>query len=149
MTAKDLLRPGFIANTGYEAAHPLLNEVGELLGPVKFFTNFVTIVVLMLAWVITLFAFFFLAIQLFVTIIEFKLTTLAGFILVPFALWNRTSFLAERVLGNIVSSGIKMMVLAIIIGIGSTLFTEVTAGLEGDVSLEAVSYTHLTLPTKA
>ena len=26
-------------------------------------------------------------------------TTLAGFVLVPFALWNRTSFLAERVLG--------------------------------------------------
>ena len=54
----------------------------------------------------------------------------------PFALWNKTSFLAERVLGNVVSSGIKVMVLAIIIGIGSTLFTEVTSGLAGDVSLE-------------
>ena len=94
------------------------------------------IAVLFLAWLITIFAFFFLAIQLFVTIIEFKLTTLAGFVLVPFALWNKTSFLAERVLGNVVSSGIKVMVLAIIIGIGSTLFTEVTSGLTGDVSLE-------------
>ena len=46
-----------------------------------------------------------------------KLTSLAGFILVPFALWNRTSFLAERVLGNVVSSGIKVMVLAVIVGI--------------------------------
>ena len=77
-----------------------------------------------------------LAVQLFITILEFKLTTLAGFVLVPFALWNKTSFLAERVLGNVVSSGIKVMVLAIIIGIGSTLFTEVTSGLTGDVSLE-------------
>ena len=137
MTAKDLLRPGFIANTGYEAAHPLLNEVGELLGPVKFFTNFVTIVVLMLAWVITLFAFFFLAIQLFVTIIEFKLTTLAGFILIPFALWNKTSFLAEKVLGNVVSSGIKLMVLAIIVGIGSTIFSEITSAFTpGEVELK-------------
>ena len=137
MTAKDLLRPGFIANTGYEAAHPLLNEVGELLGPVKFFTNFVTIVVLMLAWVITLFAFFFLAIQLFVTIIEFKLTTLAGFILIPFALWNKTSFLAEKVLGNVVSSGIKLMVLAIIVGIGSTIFGEITSAFKpGEVELK-------------
>jgi type IV secretion system protein TrbL len=137
MTAKDLLRPGFIANTGYEAAHPLLNEVGELLGPVKFFTNFVTIVVLLLAWVITLFAFFFLAIQLFVTIIEFKLTTLAGFILIPFALWNKTSFLAEKVLGNVVSSGIKLMVLAIIVGIGSTIFSEITSAFTpGEVELK-------------
>jgi len=71
-----------------------------------------------------MFAFFFIAIQLFVTILEFKLTTLAGFILIPFALWNKTSFLAEKVLGNVVASGIKLMVLAIIIGIGSTIFGE-------------------------
>ena len=91
----------------------------------------------MIAWVITLFAFFFLAIQLFVTIIEFKLTTLAGFILIPFALWNKTSFLAEKVLGNVVSSGIKLMVLAIIVGIGSTIFSEITSAFTpGEVELK-------------
>src|SRR3546814_14178666 len=68
---------------------------------------------------------------MFVTIREFKLTTLAGFSLVPFALWNRTSFLAERVLGNVVSSGIKVMVLAIIVGIGSNYFQPFTASLPG------------------
>ena len=136
MTAADLMRPGYIASTGFDAAAPILDTIKELTGPVAFFVNIVLIVVLFLAWLITLFAFFFLAIQLFVTIIEFKLTTLAGFVLVPFALWNKTSFLAERVLGNVVSSGIKVMVLAIIIGIGSTLFTEVTAGLAGEVTLE-------------
>ena len=68
--------------------------------------------------------FFVLAIQLFITLIEFKLTTLAGFVLVPFALWNKTSFLAEKVLGNVVSSGIKVLVLAVIVGIGSGLFAE-------------------------
>ena len=128
MSATDLMKPGFIANTGFEAAHPLLTEIGSLTGPVKFFVNIVTIAILFLAWLITLFAFFFLAIQLFVTIIEFKLTTLAGFVLVPFALWNKTSFLAERVLGNVIASGIKLMILAIIIGIGTTLFGEVTSG---------------------
>jgi len=76
-------------------------------------------------------AFFILAVQMFVTIIEFKLTTLAGFILVPFALWNRTSFLAERVLGNVVSSGIKVMVLAVIVGIGANFFSQFTTALQG------------------
>jgi len=57
-------------------------------------------------------------------LIEFKLTTLAGFVLVPFALWNKTSFLAEKVLGNVVSSGIKVLVLAVIVGIGTGLFAE-------------------------
>ncbi len=124
MTADDLLRPGFVASTGFDAARPLLDQVSELLGPIAFFENFLTIAVLMIAWLFVIIAFFVLAIQLFITIIEFKLTTLAGFVLVPFALWNRTSFLAERVLGSVVSSGIKVMVLAVIVGIGSGFFEE-------------------------
>jgi hypothetical protein len=78
-----------------------------------------------------LIAFFILAIQLFVTLIEFKLTTLAGFVLIPFGLFGKTAFMAERVLGNVISSGIKVLVLAVIIGIGSTLFAQFTAGFGG------------------
>ena len=85
----------------------------------------------MIAWLFVIVAFFVLAIQLFITIIEFKLTALAGFVLVPFALWNRTSFLAERVLGNVVSSGIKVMVLAVIVGIGSGFFDEFATAAGG------------------
>ncbi|KAK0350993.1 hypothetical protein LTR94_026780, partial [Friedmanniomyces endolithicus] len=40
-------------------------------------------------------------------------------------------FLAERVLGNVVSSGIKVMVLAVIVGIGSNFFTDFTDALQG------------------
>ena len=39
--------------------------------------------------------------------------------------------MAERLLGNVISSGIKVLVLAIIIGIGSTLFSQFTAGFGG------------------
>jgi type IV secretion system protein TrbL len=81
--------------------------------------------------ILVIVAFFILSIQLFVTIIEFKLTTLAGFVLVPFALWNRTGFLAERVLGSVITSGIKVMVLAVIVGIGSGFFGEFVSSLGG------------------
>jgi type IV secretion system protein TrbL len=84
-----------------------------------------------LAWALVLLAFFILAIQLFVTLIEFKLTTLSGFVLIPFGLFGKSAFMAERVLGNVISSGIKVLVLAVIIGIGSTLFSEFTAGFGG------------------
>lgn len=145
LSAGDLLRPGFIASVGFEAAAPLLAEIGDMLGPISFFHNFVLIIVMFLAWAIILIAFFVLAVQLFIAILEFKLTTLAGFILVPFALWNKTTFLAERVLGNVITSGIKLMVLAIIIGIGSTLFTSVTDAFAGpdDVTLAQVMGTVL------
>jgi type IV secretion system protein TrbL len=122
LTAADLMRPGFVASTGFTASKPLIEKAGELIGVTSFFTNFVTIVVLMLAWLIVLLAFFVLAVQLFIAIIEFKLTTLAGFVLIPFALLGQTAFLAERVLGNVISSGIKLMVLTIVVGIGSSIF---------------------------
>jgi type IV secretion system protein TrbL len=131
LTADDLLKPGRLAGTGFSAAWPLLQQASQLMGFTSFFDNFLTIAVLLVAWLIVVIAFFILAVQMFVTILEFKLTSLAGFILVPFALWNRTSFLAERVLGNVVSSGIKVMVLAVIVGIGSNFFSQFTTALQG------------------
>lgn len=131
LSADDLLKPGRLAGTGFSAAWPLLDQAAKMMGFTSFFDNFLTIAVLLFAWAIVIIAFFILAVQMFVTIIEFKLTTLAGFILVPFALWNRTSFLAERVLGNVVSSGIKVMVLAVIVGIGANFFSQFTTALQG------------------
>ncbi|NGQ93314.1 P-type conjugative transfer protein TrbL [Rhodobacter sp. HX-7-19] len=130
-SAADLLRPGRVAQTGLDAGRPLLEAISDLMGFVAFFENFIQIACLMFAWVLVLLAFFILAVQLFVTLIEFKLTTLAGFVLIPFGLFGKTAFMAERVLGNVVSSGIKVLVLAVIIGIGSTLFSQFTSGFGG------------------
>lgn len=131
LSADDLLKPGRLAGTGFSAAWPLLDQASEMVGFTTFFDNFLTIMILLFAWALVIVAFFILAVQMFVCILEFKLTSLAGFILVPFALWNRTSFLAERVLGNVVSSGVKVMVLAVIVGIGSNFFAEFTQALQG------------------
>jgi type IV secretion system protein TrbL len=127
----DFLRPGRIAEVGLEAGRPILDAIGELMGFASFFDNFVQIAILLTAWAIVLMSFFVLAIQLFVALIEFKLTTLAGFVLVPFGLFGKTAFMAERVLGNVISSGIKVLVLAVIVGIGSTLFTEFSGAFAG------------------
>ncbi|MDT3687526.1 MAG: P-type conjugative transfer protein TrbL [Pseudorhodoplanes sp.] len=130
-TTADLLRPGRVAQTGLDAGRPLLDSISGLMGYWSFFENFIQIACLFLAWALVLLAFFILAVQLFVTLIEFKLTTLAGFVLIPFGLFGQSAFMAERVLGNVISSGIKVLVLAVIIGIGSTLFSEFTAGFGG------------------
>jgi len=124
LTIDTFLKPGRLAKTGIDAAAPILDQIGDLAGFPEVFVNLDPIVVLFLAWLVVILCFFVLAVQLFITLIEFKLTTLAGFVLIPFALWNKTSFLAERVLGNVVSSGIKVLVLAVIVGIGSGLFAE-------------------------
>ncbi|MBB4010492.1 P-type conjugative transfer protein TrbL [Allorhizobium taibaishanense] len=140
LSSTELLQPGRVAQVGIDAGNPILQAAGDLMGYVSFFENFVQIFVLMTAWVIVLVAFFILAIQIFVSLIEFKLTTLAGFVLIPFAFFNKTAFLAEKVLGNIVASGVKILVLAVIVGIGSGLFGEFTAGFSEQPTIsEALS----------
>src|SRR6478672_5374770 len=132
LSASDFLRPGKIAQVGLDAGRPMLDSISSLMGYVSFFENFIQIAVLLFAWIVVLLAFFILAIQLFITLIEFKLTTLAGFVLIPFGLFGKTAFAAERVLGNVISSGVKVLVLAVIVGIGSTLFSQFTAGFGGN-----------------
>src|SRR6266478_937234 len=131
LSAADFLRPGRVAQVGLDAGRPLLDSISGLMGYISFFENFIQIMVLLFAWVMVLLAFFILAIQLFVTLIEFKLTTLAGFVLIPFGLFGKSAFMAERVLGNVISSGIKVLVLAVIVGIGSTLFSQFTSAATG------------------
>ena len=124
LSQAQFLHPGHLAKVGVDAAQPIMAQISDLTGFPEVFANLDVISVLFLAWLVVIVSFFVLAVQLFVTLIEFKLTTLAGFVLVPFALWNKTAFLAERVLGNVVSSGIKVLVLAVIVGIGTGLFAQ-------------------------
>ncbi|HAP09777.1 MAG TPA: P-type conjugative transfer protein TrbL, partial [Afipia sp.] len=74
LSSADFLRPGRIAQVGLDAGRPILESISGLMGYVSFFENFVQIVVLLFAWIVVLLTFFILAIQLFITLIEFKLT---------------------------------------------------------------------------
>jgi type IV secretion system protein TrbL len=136
ISAAQLLQPGRLAQVGIDAGKPILESISGLMGFTSFFDNFIQIVILLIAWLIVVISFFIIAIQLFVGLIEFKLTTLAGFVLVPFGLFGRTAFLAEKVLGNVFSSGVKVLVLAVIVGIGSTIFGQFTTGFHAPPTID-------------
>ena len=136
LSQAQLLQPGRLAQVGIDAGKPILDSISGLMGFTSFFDNFVQIAILFVAWAIVVISFFVMAIQLFVSLIEFKLTTLAGFVLVPFGLFGRTAFLAEKVLGNVVSSGVKVLVLAVIVGIGSQIFGQFTSGFNNPPTID-------------
>jgi len=136
LTQGQLLQPGQLAQVGINAGKPILAAISGIVGFASFFSNFVQIAVLFVAWLIVILSFFTVAIQLFVILVEFKLTTLAGFVLVPFGLFGRTAFLAEKVLGNVVASGVKVLVLAVIVGIGSTIFSQFTSGFNNPPTID-------------
>ncbi len=143
MAIGEFLRPGRIGSTGIDVAGQLLENLDSLTGPIGTLTNLPQIVLLLLSAILIMFAFFIMAIQVFVTVIEFKLVTLAGFILLPFSFFGRTAFMAERVLGYVMSTGIKLLVLAIVTGIGTTLFQDLI--LDSDLVAEIDLHTSMAL----
>ena len=62
-SAADLMRPGKVAQTGLDAARPLLESISDLMGWVAFFENFIQIACLLFAWALVILAFFILAIS--------------------------------------------------------------------------------------
>ena len=77
-----------------------------------------------------------MAIQLFVSLIEFKLTTLAGFVLVPSACSAAPPSSPRRCSAMSFSSGVKVLVLAVIVGIGSTIFGQFTSGFNNPPTID-------------
>jgi type IV secretion system protein TrbL len=131
LSAEDILRPGKLAALGISAGKPLLEAAAELSGWPGVFENLVQILVLLVAFLLVIVAFFVMAVQVFVVLIEFKISTLIGFALVPFGLFGRTAFMAERVLGAVIATGVKVMALAVVVGIGSTLFDQFVQTWQG------------------
>jgi hypothetical protein len=72
------LQPGHLAQVGLDAGQPLLDAASQMMGFTSFFANFVQIAVLMVSWLLVLIAFFILAVQLFVTLIERRHLALAN-----------------------------------------------------------------------
>ncbi|MDG2522892.1 P-type conjugative transfer protein TrbL [Caulobacter segnis] len=138
LSAGDLLRPGRIASAGVEAGAPLLDAAKQLGGFPEVFNNLIEIALLLGCFGVVVVAFFVMAVQLFVVLIEFKLTTLGAFVLVPFGLFGHTAFLAERALGAVVASGVKVMALGVITGIGAGLFDEFVRQVDGQPSIDEV-----------
>jgi type IV secretion system protein TrbL len=81
LSQAQLLQPGRIAEIGIDAGKPILTAISSLSGYVAFFENFIQITILLIAWLIVVISFFVIAIQLFVRLLEFKLTTLASFVM--------------------------------------------------------------------
>lgn len=119
-----LADPGQIAFLGIQAITPLMIRVKQMLGPIDFFLNFLEIVLFLLAMLITVVSFCILAIQVFLAFLEFRLLSLAAYLAIPFAVLGPTSFVAERSIGYIAASALKLLVRGAIVAVcGATLLS--------------------------
>ena len=133
LSREEFLNPGAILQQGWGIVKALGETPAPVENPLDVMGNMADALILGLAMIGIMLAFAILALQIIVSLLEFKIVTLGGFVLLPFGIWNKTAFLAERPLGYVVSSGLKVLALAIVVSGARTMFDQLQPSANPDV----------------
>ena len=127
--------PSKVVLAGITVIKALLLYVKQIApGPIEFFAHIDVVAMALIAAIGILIAFVILAIEIVVTIIEFHIVTLIAFVTVPFGVLTQTSFMSERAIGYVVSVGMKLMALAIVVSLGTSVFDSYTVSAAPDIN---------------
>ena len=127
--------PSKVVLAGVQVVKALMLYVKQIApGPIEFFAHIDVVLMALIAAIGILIAFVILAIEIVVTIIEFHIVTLIAFVTVPFGVLTQTSFMSERAIGYVVSVGIKLMALAIVVSLGTSVFDTYTVSAAPDIN---------------
>lgn len=111
--------------------------------PILLCVNLIIIVLAALGWIICVVI---LVIKLILTILEFKIVTMAAVILLPFGLFEKTNFISEKAFPFVVSSSLKMFMLAFLLGVAEMLLIELVFAIAmGPIELAFAFFGVLTL----
>ncbi len=124
--------PSAIIDYGFTAIQPIFTQINDFT-PVQIMKNLPSIAMAEICALLVILAFFVLAIQVFITYLEFFLVSVLGLILIPFGVFKHTSFLAEKVFGAIVSFGMRLMVLAFILTITEPTLASLALPADPDI----------------
>ncbi|HEX2790951.1 MAG TPA: type IV secretion system protein, partial [Steroidobacteraceae bacterium] len=113
--------PSSIVDQAMLITQPISTEISELS-----WTSIGSLIMFGWAYIFTILAFFFLALQVFVTYLEFYIVAALTLVLVPFGVFKHTAFIAERALGTVISFGVKLMVLSFIIAAAGPVLSRIT-----------------------
>lgn len=116
MTLADFHNPGRVAQIGID----MFGRTTALGAGMNIITDFITLTTIYIAAVFVTLGFFLLALQLFVTLIAFKLGSLAAFVALPWGVFNGTAWVAERPLGWVAGSAVRLFMLAFVASVTMT-----------------------------
>jgi type IV secretion system protein TrbL len=133
ISSADFLNPGAVIETGWQIVKALGDAPTTTEDPLDVIGNLIDAIIIGISMLGIMVAFAILALQIIVTLLEFKIVTLGGFILLPFGILSKTAFMAERPLGYVVSSGLKVLALAIVISGAQAVFAQLTPSGEPDI----------------
>lgn len=111
-----LKQPSVLLKKGYALASNYLDWVSTTItGVYSFFANFDLIIAAYLGAGLIILAFMIIIFQVYITFIEFYIFALLAVFFLAFAVFNKTAFISEKVIGGVLSYGVKLMVLACVL----------------------------------
>lgn len=117
--------PSAIAAYGFVVSNPMVSSMSAMeTGTLGTLQHLGQIFMYEIAILVTMCAFFAMAIQCFIAYLEFLIVAVLSLVLLPFGPWKHTKFLSEKSIGAVISHGIKLMTLTFIIAIAGTVFAE-------------------------
>ncbi|WP_455654340.1 type IV secretion system protein [Phascolarctobacterium sp.] len=135
-----LQHPSEIINNGMAMAEPFFNYItGEQ------FTSMTGFFGSMGLWFLGLIggcgiwlAFAILALQCFITYVEFYIASALVLIFIPWGVNKHTSFVAEKAIGAVISFGTKLMILSAILGLSYPLINESMYHFDGNPTWDGI-----------
>lgn len=128
LTLADLHNPGRVAQIGTD----LFGRTAQMGEGMNIITDFVPLATIFLAAICVAIGFYLLALQLFVSLITFKLGALAAFVALPWGVFSGTAWVAERPLGWVAGCAIRLFILAFIASIAIAFVNTLPATLSLD-----------------
>ena len=122
-----LLTPSLVVDLGFQIAAPLQDTATGMTGLWGVF-KMPQIVLLDLAATAIVVAFPLVALALMVAQIEYHLSVLVGAVLIPFGIFGPTAFLTEFCIGWMTGGLLRVLVTAVLVGIGYPLFSTAVVG---------------------
>lgn len=135
----NLFDPSQVMKIGFANLVPALNEVIAMSATLRLFEA----LVLGICLILVVIAYILIAWQIFYSVLEFYLISALVGLFLPFGFFEPTKFLAEKSIGAIVSSGIKLMVLAFLVSIILPVLQ--TLKFSGDLTIPEVLSAFLTV----
>ena len=138
LSLTDLHNPARLAGLGKD----LFGRTIELGEGLNILTDFPTLATVFVAALLIVIAFFVLALQVFVALIAFKLGSLAAFVALPWGVFSGTAWVAERPLGWVATSAVRLFLLAFVASVAVT-FVEampLTLSLENGGALDVLLF---------
>lgn len=115
--------PSAIVEMGFEATGVVWTDMATS-GALT--SGFISNLIIALVGIAVLVLYFVVALQVFITLVEFYLVAAFGVIMVPWGVNKHTAFIAERYFGAILAQGVKLMVVVSLVSILVPIVSELS-----------------------